>query len=37
MVHGWLLKVESGFIEELTFDENIPQGLGDVFNLKFSK
>lgn len=35
MVHGWLLRVETGFIEELTLDETVPEELAKVFNLKF--
>ncbi|CAD8087606.1 unnamed protein product [Paramecium primaurelia] len=35
MVHGWLLRVETGYIEELQVDENIPESLSDVFRLHF--
>ncbi|CAD8211435.1 unnamed protein product [Paramecium pentaurelia] len=35
MVHGWLFRVETGYIEELQIDENIPENLSNVFRLQF--
>lgn len=31
MVHGWLFRVETGFIEELEVEESIPANLSKVF------
>ena len=35
MIHGWLLKVETGYIEEIEADDTLPQDLAQQFNLKF--
>ncbi|CAD8126716.1 unnamed protein product [Paramecium sonneborni] len=35
MIHGWLLRVETGYIEEVQTDENIPENLSNVFRLQF--
>lgn len=35
MVHGWLFRVETGFIEELEIEESIPNNLSKVFKLNF--
>ncbi|CAD8190649.1 unnamed protein product [Paramecium octaurelia] len=35
MVHGWLFRVETGFIEELEIEESIPTNLSKVFQLNF--
>lgn len=37
MVHGWLFRVETGFIEEVSLDETIPEEMSKIFNLKFKK
>lgn len=36
MVHGWLFRVETGFIEELEIDEHSPDEMCKVFALKFN-
>ncbi|CAK76095.1 unnamed protein product (macronuclear) [Paramecium tetraurelia] len=35
MIHGWLFRVETGYIEELQIDESIPENLSNVFRLQF--
>jgi len=35
MVHGWLFRVETGFIEEVSLDESIPHEMSKIFKLKF--
>lgn len=37
MVHGWLFRVETGFIEEISLDKTIPEEMSKIFNLKFKK
>ncbi|KAM3130274.1 hypothetical protein pb186bvf_017669 [Paramecium bursaria] len=34
MIHGWLLKVETGYIEEIEADDTLPNDLAQQFNLK---
>lgn len=36
MVHGWVFRVETGFIEELSLDESIPEELSKIFKIKFN-
>ena len=36
MVHGWLFRVETGYIEELSLEDSIPQELSKVFKIKFN-
>ncbi|CAD8057224.1 unnamed protein product [Paramecium sonneborni] len=35
MVHGWLFRVETGYIEELLIDSQTPEEMSKVFALKF--
>lgn len=35
MVHGWLFRVETGFIEEVSIDQSIPHEMSKIFKLKF--
>lgn len=35
MVHGWLFRVETGYIEELSIDQAIPDEVSKIFNFKF--
>ncbi|CAD8138609.1 unnamed protein product [Paramecium octaurelia] len=35
MVHGWLFRVETGFIEELSLEDSIPEEMSKIFKIKF--
>lgn len=36
MVHGWLFRVETGFIEELSLEDSIPEEMSKIFKIKFN-
>ncbi|KAM3141960.1 hypothetical protein pb186bvf_005833 [Paramecium bursaria] len=35
MIHGWLFRVETGVVEQLSLDEQFPIELSNIFNLNF--
>lgn len=35
MIHGWLFRVETGYIEELLIDSQTPEEMSKIFALKF--
>lgn len=37
MVHGWLFRVESGLIEELSIDQSVPEDMSKIFAYKFQR
>jgi len=37
MVHGWLFKVETGLIDEISLESSIPEEMSKIFKLKFKK
>ena len=35
MIHGWILRIETGIIEEVEADDTLPSDLAKQYNFKF--